>query len=222
MAYAVDRGSRPFVGSGGVIAVHAALAYLLVFGLAAPPFIPTVDDDLTTYPIPPEPEAPPPEEKPRDEQTAQPESTVTTPEDPFELPTTNTTTTEITDTRLPPVGEVVIPTIGGGGGEAIEVELFTPTLARPINNVLGWVTTADYPRIAIRREEQGITRFSVTVDAKGNVTNCRVVRSSGSTALDDATCKHVTKRAKFEPATDKYGAKVPGTYSHSVNWVLPE
>jgi protein TonB len=223
MAYTVETGSRRFVGSGGVIAVHVALAYLLVFGLAPPDFIAIPEEDLVSYPIPPETEPPPPEDTPRQQPKDETQTPIPVPETPWEFPTDNTpTTTTVDDWPLPPIDPLPNPTTGGNTGTTVEPTLLTPTLAKPINDVLRWVTTSDYPRIAIKREEQGIARFSVKIDARGKATDCSIVRSSGSTALDEATCKNVLKRARFEPATDKYGAKVSGTYSNSVNWVLPE
>jgi len=39
----------------------------------------------------------------------------------------------------------------------------------------------------------------------GRVKDCRVVKSSGYSILDKATCDLLTRRAKFSPATDEHG-----------------
>lgn len=220
MAYAVESGSRRFIGSGGVVAVHVTLAYLLVFGLAAPEFIKQKENDVIAVNVKPTVEPPPPEENTRPQPETPVETKVHTPDPPIDLTALDPVKSDPPLDKSPPI--VFVPQQPTVINEPIEANLFTPTLAKPINNVLRWVTTSDYPRISIRREEQGVAGFRVQVDARGNATGCSITRSSGSTALDEATCRNVMKRARFEPATDKFGARVPGTYSNSVNWVLPE
>jgi protein TonB len=50
---------------------------------------------------------------------------------------------------------------------------------------------------------------------------CEVIRSSGSASLDKAACDNVSRRARFDAATDESGAKVVGTYASSVKWQIP-
>jgi len=54
------------------------------------------------------------------------------------------------------------------------------------------------------------------------VTGCSVTSSSGSPDLDDATCANVTRRARFNPATDGEGQPTSGSYSNRVRWVIPK
>ena len=61
----------------------------------------------------------------------------------------------------------------------------------------------------------------VTVGADGRVSGCDIVRSSGYRGLDQATCRAVTRRARFRPATDGNGQNVAGSYSNSVRWQIP-
>ncbi|MFZ1743700.1 MAG: TonB family protein, partial [Pontixanthobacter sp.] len=63
--------------------------------------------------------------------------------------------------------------------------------------------------------------FKVSVGTNGKVQNCQIVASTGHSALDEATCDLVTKRARFEPARDSSGNKTTGDYSTSVKWQLP-
>ena len=60
------------------------------------------------------------------------------------------------------------------------------------------------------------------IGSNGRVNACEITASSGHAALDEATCKFVTRRARFEPATDSNGAKVVGSYSSKVTWRIPE
>jgi TonB family protein len=99
---------------------------------------------------------------------------------------------------------------------------YNPHRATPKNNPGSWVSTNDYPVRAIREERQGRTGFSVTVDANGFVTSCRITETSGHADLDDATCVNVTKRALFNPAVDAQGRAVASTYTTGVMWKIPE
>ncbi len=96
-----------------------------------------------------------------------------------------------------------------------------PTPARPKNNPGGWATTADYPSRALSQEREGVTRFTVTVGANGRVTGCTVTGSSGHDDLDKATCSNVTRRARFEPATQD-GQPTTGSYSNQIRWQIPK
>lgn len=93
--------------------------------------------------------------------------------------------------------------------------------AQPRGNPASWATDADYPQKAIVQEKQGTTGFRVTVGADGRVIDCTVTSSSGSPELDDATCKNVSRRARFKPALAN-GQPTQGTYSNRIRWVLPE
>jgi len=83
-------------------------------------------------------------------------------------------------------------------------------------------STDDYPVEAIRREEQGTTAFKLSVNNRGRVERCAIVRSSGSQALDRTTCEILSKRARFTPATNEQGQPVADISTGRIRWVLPE
>ena len=93
--------------------------------------------------------------------------------------------------------------------------------ARAKANLGSYVSDADYPASAQRNEEQGTTRFRLTVGADGRVTGCTVTGSSGSSALDSATCRLMKTRARFTPARDSNGNKTSDSVSSAIKWVLP-
>jgi protein TonB len=97
-----------------------------------------------------------------------------------------------------------------------------PKAASPKGNPGNWATTNDYPTKALREERAGVTGFRVSVGADGKVSSCQVTSSSGSPDLDEATCSNVTRRARFNPATDGEGQPTSGSYSGRVRWVIPE
>ena len=94
--------------------------------------------------------------------------------------------------------------------------------ARARANLGSYVSDADYPSSAVRNEEQGTTRFRLGVGPDGRVTECTVTGSSGSSALDSATCRLMKSRARFTPAHDSEGRRVPDSVSSAIRWVLPE
>jgi protein TonB len=98
---------------------------------------------------------------------------------------------------------------------------FNPRAPKPMSYPGSWVMTADYPTDSLRANEQGSTGFTVTVDTQGRVKDCRISASSGSPRLDETTCRLVTQRARFTPATDSKDNPIEGTYSNRVRWVLP-
>ena len=93
--------------------------------------------------------------------------------------------------------------------------------ARAKANLGSYVSDADYPSDAIRREEQGATRFKLAVGPDGRVTGCTVTGSSGSAALDLATCRLMKGRARFAPARDSSGNAVADAVSSTITWRLP-
>lgn len=94
--------------------------------------------------------------------------------------------------------------------------------ATPHGNPGSWIRSDDYPARALRAGEEGTVRFNLTIGLNGAVTACQIVGSSGFPALDEATCRLVSRRARFNPAVDSTGAAVEGRYANTVRWRLPE
>lgn len=93
-----------------------------------------------------------------------------------------------------------------------------PKPASPRNDPGSWATSADYPSRALREERAGTTSFRVTIDPEGKVASCTITGSSGHADLDEATCKFVTRRARFRKPSEGYGT----VYSNRVRWVIPD
>lgn len=92
----------------------------------------------------------------------------------------------------------------------------------PLGNPALWATVSDYPRDALRTEQQGTVRFRLTVDPQGRVADCSVTGSSGVVSLDETTCRLMRERALFRSARDTAGKPTVGFYSNSVRWLIPE
>jgi len=74
----------------------------------------------------------------------------------------------------------------------------------------------------LREEREGTTRFRLTVNADGRVSDCQITGSSGHADLDEAACKNLTRRARFRPALDANGNPTTGSYSNAVRWQIPK
>jgi protein TonB len=221
MAYATSQTeSQRIVTIGIVLLVHVALAALLVTEFAPqlipqilpPPRHPIID--FTPKPKPP----PPPTAKPDDTLKPHPNDTVTAPERPIDIVTAGPIVPIAPFTPI--VIDPIVPTSTSSGDSLGSI--YTPKGPSPLNPPSSWATNNDYPSVSLRFEEHGISKFRVSVGTDGRVKACEIVKSSGSRRLDDAACRLVTSRARFEPATDRYGEKVVGTYSNAVSWELPD
>lgn len=89
-------------------------------------------------------------------------------------------------------------------------------------DLLTYFSADDYPAAALRANEQGMTGVQVEVGENGRVASCTVTASSGSSALDAATCRIIRARTRFRPARDGAGTPVTGRAYYRVAWRLPE
>ncbi|MDF7774648.1 energy transducer TonB [Sphingomonas sp. AOB5] len=83
------------------------------------------------------------------------------------------------------------------------------------------VTNDDYPPAALRAEQQGITTMSFTISAKGLISNCAIIGTSGSALLDNTACSILSARARFKPALDADGNPTEETRTLRFEWRLP-
>lgn len=90
----------------------------------------------------------------------------------------------------------------------------------PASNPGMWFTDDDYPPAAKRAGQEGRVVLELSIDATGAPIRCRPAESSGSAALDEASCSLVLERGRFTPALDAVGKPVAGTYKFSTRWVL--
>ena len=98
-----------------------------------------------------------------------------------------------------------------------------PTIqpARAKGDVRQLIHSEDYPDAAIRDGEAGSVRAQLAIAADGRVAGCTIVASSGSPALDSATCRILKARARFTPARDSNGAAINDTYvTPKITWQL--
>lgn len=94
--------------------------------------------------------------------------------------------------------------------------------ARPRANLASYVSADDYPPSAARNNEEGRVVFVLDISAEGRVTNCTVTLSSGSAALDSATCRIMRSRARYTPARNNRGEAIAGRDQGAVRWQLAD
>jgi len=199
-----------------VAALHALLGYALVTGLAYN-VVKQMAKDLKTFnveePPPPEEEPPPP---PKEIPKLPPPVVAPPPLVRMPSPAPPVYTQPVPPpTPLPPQP---IPPPPPPPPPPRKVE---PAKAKA--NLQGLLSTDDYPPSAQRNEESGTVRVQLTVGPNGRVTACSVTSSSGSSALDSATCRLLSSRARFTPARDSDGNPTSDTVNAPpIKWVLQD
>ena len=210
---------RRAIAIAGVAGIQAALAYIVITGLAVQ-IVPRIWHHPTggvQVPLPPPP-APTPTPTPTARHTDTPVDRThdQTPQNPPLPPHTDNNSG---DTRgSDGTGTVDLPPLPPPPPPR---PVFIAKGASPIGDPASWALTDDYPARDLDEGHEGTTVFHVTVGANGRVSGCDIVRSSGYRGLDQATCRAVTRRARFHPATDGNGQNVAGSYSNSVRWQIP-
>ncbi|WP_298194839.1 energy transducer TonB [Novosphingobium sp.] len=215
---------RRIVALGAVGAVHGVMAVALLTGFAGGIITIREKNWLPSWNYMPPP--PPPRPEPTVQPKTPAQKTLTRPAPlptPLPLPGPDTTI-ELgplptggsdygNETLLPPLPPLPRPSPSPS---------FTARAAQPLGVPGKWVSDADYPAAALRRGDQGATRFELAISPDGRVRDCRIAQSSGSADLDAATCARLTQRARFTPARDEHGDLVAGRYSGVIRWRIPE
>ncbi|MFZ9395351.1 MAG: energy transducer TonB [Erythrobacter sp.] len=209
-------------GLAGATIIPAALGALLITGLAVtqianrtqPKPLTGVNVPLPPPP-PPKPDEATPERAAKNTQVYTPPRRIEAARPEFTIGSTD---------ALPPqqdeIDKIVLPPVDGFSGTG--GDLLKPVGASPRNDPGGWVTTDDYRSSWIARGMTGTARFELAIAPNGRVTSCRITRSTGHAVLDEATCRLITQRARFDPASDASGNVAAGSYSSSIRWFLPD
>jgi protein TonB len=217
MSYVDQPISRGRVYAIAIVAVlHALLAYAFVSGLAYK-FVKGLNPDMKTFDVkeepPPPPEEPPP--PPPDQPSAPPITAVQSP-----IPSPSPMVVPLPPPTLPsPPVVIAAPPAPVPTPPPPPPRVVPPQRARA--NLNSYFSTDDYPAAALRSNDQGTTGFRLTIGPNGRVTDCSVTSSSGSAALDQATCRILRSRARYTPARDSSGNPTSGTDSGRVTWRLP-
>lgn len=216
---------------GGHLAALAALALVKTYVVTDPPQPPMqVENIPIETPPPPEKLPPPPDEVAKPSSSPPTKMTVVVP--PVQIPSAGPAADPASRPYVEPFIAPPGPTPNFGNALPLPVPeplpiperkpAAQPVAARPRGDPARWVTNDDYPDAALRGEEQGRTRFRLEIGPDGRPTGCTVTGSSGSATLDNAACRLLMRRARFNAATGPDGQAVGGSYSNSFNWLIPE
>jgi protein TonB len=214
-----------------VVAVHAALAFVILSGLHVQ-MVRDAVDRLKTFDLrnPPPPPPPPPPPKPQPKDSAKKEagapakkaeaSPVVAPKPriPVETPlpaakvagsgsaSTSGAAAAGNGTGAGGSGN------GPGGGGNVDYSRFTP--ARKITKI----PDSQYRRFAATGMPVGSVAISIRVNPDGTPSNCRVVRTSGSSYADGLMCQLTQQYIRFSPARDPSGRPVAQDVTWAPNW----
>jgi protein TonB len=211
MAYADEGMSRNRMIALGLVALlHIFLGYAFITGLALKA-VKAIVQPLETVNVkeeaPPPEEPPPPPPKDIEIPPFVPPPEVSVAQDSPPTITTQTTVAQPDPPKFAPPAPPAPP-----------APLAAPTPATPKGRGNAF-SDDDFPDASRRAEESGVTRVSYTVDVDGKVSACTVTQSSGFPRLDDATCKIIMRRFRFNPAT-RDGKPVQETKTQPVRWQL--
>ncbi len=84
-----------------------------------------------------------------------------------------------------------------------------------------WVVASDYPLNMLASGQPAIVEFRLSVGADGVPTACHIQSTTRPKEFDDAVCKSVMRRARFDPAIDATGKPLASYYRNTVRFQIP-
>jgi periplasmic protein TonB len=215
----------------GVIAVHVALAVIILAGLNVH-MVTAAVEQLKTFDIrePPRPPKPPPQRPaPRPQRARQaageparkaeaapivapaPKLPVPSPIPAAKVAGTGSAPSSGAGTAGTGTGAGGSGTGPGGGGYG-EFSGYTP--ARLVRNL----SRGDYRSITGGMMPMGSADVAIVVSARGSVSGCRLIRSSGNATVDARLCPLVEQRLSFRPALDASGRPIDFRTNFHATW----
>lgn len=110
--------------------------------------------------------------------------------------------------------------LGVRWGYPLEEQNRIATPPRRDKGLRGLFSADDYPITAMKAGRMGRADVRLRVNENGAISECSILRSSGSADLDTVTCKVLNERAKFEPARDVDGKAIRGIVVTSIQWIM--
>lgn len=109
--------------------------------------------------------------------------------------------------------------LSGWGIDAEKHKHLTRT-ASPSNSPADWITSADYPAMAVREGKIGLVQFRLNIDERGQPTSCHIQKTTQPDQFDDAVCNALMKNARFTPALDAQRQPIASYYLSSVSFEI--
>ena len=216
-----------------VVAVHAALAFVILSGLNVPN-VRQVVDQLTTIAInqpPPPPPVHPPKPPPKPQPMKKPEGAAARQAQP--------TPVVAPQPKLPVPSPIPAAKVAGAGSSTFSgaAQAGSGTGAGGSGNGPGGggngagftpaekitkIPNQEYRRlVAVSGMDRGTVGVAIRVTPDGAASNCRVVRSSGNPVADELMCQLTEQYVRFRPARDPYGRAVAQDVTWYPNWWRP-
>jgi protein TonB len=207
-----------------VVAIHGLLAYALLSGLTTR-VSQQPNDSLTLIdiaePPPPPPPPPPPEKASKPKGEPSPPNLKAVPSPVVAPPPRIPRPTPVIAAPVPSTGRAATAGasnvagpgtgaggigngLGGGGNHARRIE--------------GQLKNSDYPIGAKLAGIEGSVWVRFTIKPDGRVSGCKVLKSSGSTALDGTTCRLIERRFRYRPARDAQGKAIAEVATTFYTW----
>ncbi len=93
---------------------------------------------------------------------------------------------------------------------------------RRLNDPRDWVTSDDYPPVALSAKQQGLVILHYEISETGHVENCTVEQDIAAIPeLIETTCRLVMQRARYAPGSDPSGQPKRTSDVAFVRWNLP-
>jgi protein TonB len=213
-----------------VVAVHAALAFVILTGLNVHMVGQAVDRLATFTVLEPAPPPPPPSLPPRTRELKKQAGAPAPKTDPSPIvapPPKLPLPSPIPAAKLAGTGTASSAGAassgsgtgaggsGNGPGGAGDFSRFTP--ARRITKI----PNSEYRHLAATGLSRGRVGVTIKVEPDGSATNCRVARSSGDPGIDALMCRLTLRYVSFEPARDPAGRPVAQDVTFFPNWWRP-
>jgi len=207
-----------------VVAVHAALAFVILTGLNVR-IVTQAVEQLKTFNIAvPPPPPPPPKAKPQ--QMKKPEGAPAPKAEPTPVvapPPKIPLPSPIPAAKVAGTGNASTSGAGGAGtGTGAGGSGFGPggggtagfTPARKLTKI----PNREYRRFAATGTAVGSVAISIRVNPDGSVSNCRVMRTSGNSYADALMCQLTIQYVRFSPARDASGRAIAQDVTWVPNW----
>lgn len=107
---------------------------------------------------------------------------------------------------------------GSGSGQGGEGSGEGSGAVTPPVRIAGALTNADYRRTRPPEGAAGTVVVSYRIRPDGRVDRCTVLRSSGYAVLDEATCRLIEQRFRFDPARDERGQPIDWEVRTDYTW----
>lgn len=94
--------------------------------------------------------------------------------------------------------------------------------AVPSGSPGSWISSDDYPDVALQYYMEGRSGVRLYIDTAGKVSYCWITESSGFDLLDRAACERLTSQGDFTSARNAKGKPAPDIWETHILWRIPE